>query len=328
MLKKSIKEFLTWCLAGTFALFISSVFVLFYNYSGTHITNLSGATDYKWMPMQYKGNMIEGINFMHMDANGFNNLSAETDEIDILLMGGSHMEAIQFPTEYNVGSLLNKKCKTYNIGMSGHQLINCLNNLEAAVKCYSPSNFVIIQTSNIALTQAEIDSVLDQTLKDIPSYDSGLLYYLQKLPAIKVVYKQLKDKWAIDHVSNKKASFKKASFLNNTHSVLDSLNLLLQQSRNKCKNLIIAYTPQISLLESGEIERDDNVEYVNEFKECCTRNDIIFIDCYNAFLTEYRKTYSVPFGFNNSRMGIGHLNKVGHRILAQELTKTIEEYQL
>lgn len=332
------KCFLSWCFAGLISLLISSAFVLLYNYSGTHIVNTSGATDYKWMPKQYKANMTEGINFMHMDANGFNNLSANADDIDniaILLMGGSHMEAVQFPTEHNTGSLLNKKFKnyknykTYNIGMSGHQLINCLDNLEVASSYYSPSRFVIIQTSQLKLSSSEINSVLTHTLKDIPSYDSGLLYYLQKIPAIKVVYKQLMDKIAIDRASSKKQQLsQQLEQLEQDYCFSDgSLDMLLNKSRKLCKKLIIAYTPQIAILQSGQIERADDLKYVNKFKQCCENNDIIFIDCYNAFLNEYHKSYSVPFGFHNSKMGTGHLNKLGHKILAEELIKTIEEYE-
>ncbi len=70
-----MKGILGWVIAGMISLMMASAFVLVYAYSGTHITNPSGATDYKWRAGQYKAQWSEGISYMYMDENGFNNLS-------------------------------------------------------------------------------------------------------------------------------------------------------------------------------------------------------------------------------------------------------------
>ena len=40
---------------------------------------------------------------------------------------------------------------------------------------------------------------------------------------------------------------------------------------------------------------------------------------------EYNQNYILPHGFINSSIGNGHLNKYGHKMLAEELYKIIEE---
>lgn len=43
--------------AGALALILLSVVVTGYEFTGTHIDNPEGYTDYKWNPYQYKGTM-------------------------------------------------------------------------------------------------------------------------------------------------------------------------------------------------------------------------------------------------------------------------------
>ncbi len=326
-----IKGIAEWIIAGLISLLISSFFVLIYNYSGTHIINLSGATDYKWVAGQYKAQWAEGINYMHMDENGFNNLSSDDENVDILLMGGSHMEAIQFPTEYNAGSLLNEYLpdyRTYNIGMSGHQLINCLDNLEAAVVEYSPNGYVVIETDNIDISEEDLVCVRDGLVPHIPSYDSGLLYQLQRVPALKVVYKQLTDKLSIDRLM-RMSDKTDVDTDGISSSRIEVLKEVLNQKAAVCSDnnirLVLCYMPHIYVGEDGKLERDDDAEWTETVRNAADEYGIIMIDCFEAAKTEYENTYALPYGFNNSTMGSGHLNMVGHEIVAREIAKAIEE---
>lgn len=327
---------LGWLVAGIISIMLSSLFVLIYNYSGTHITNPSGSTDYKWQANQYKVTWNEGINYMRMDENGFNNLSSDTKNIDILLMGGSHMEAVQFGTEYNAGSLLNEYLadyKTYNIGMSGHQLMICLNNLQAALNEFSPSEYLVIQTSSLDVSVDDIQAVYDGTLEDIPSYDSGIIYQLQRIPVLKVIYKQLTDKLSIDRASQKSVDDEGETdgTENNGVDIKEKSEIMAKVFNVKAEmcsendiKLIVAYTPPVEVNESGELKRSDDEKWVETVKEIAKNSGITLIDCYEAFESEYDATYALPFGFNNSTMGKGHMNKIGHRIVAQQIADVIK----
>ena len=229
---KFTRQILQWFFAIFIAILCCSLVVLVYDYSGTHIKNKTGSTDYKWMSNQYKANATEGINYMTMDANGFNNLSSDISNIDILLMGGSHMEAIQLPTKYNTASLLNKELPdmyTYNIGMSGHHFLYCLDNLDAAIDEFAPNKYVIIQTSNLLMTLNELYSIQNDTFSDIPSYDDGVIYYLQMIPLFKTFYSQAKEKVNTDTNSIKKLfSVKSETYDTSLDNFIEIENVLLE----------------------------------------------------------------------------------------------------
>lgn len=168
-------------IAGILALILLSVFSYVYSFSGLHVYNESGATDCKWMPHQYKSNMTERFSWLRMDANGFNNVSAHMENgIDILLMGSSHMEAVNIDPNENTGYLLKEMLPdkvTYNIGISGHTIYTCVQNLRDALNEYDPSDYVIIETNTIYMDEESVNAVISDTYPEIPSYDSGCMRF-------------------------------------------------------------------------------------------------------------------------------------------------------
>ena len=185
-------------LAGIVSLCILSAFLFVYSYSGIHIKNISGSTDYKWKPHQYTSTMVEGFAWTRFDEHGFNNPDGiNIDEIDVLLLGSSHLEGVHVSKYQNIAAQLRERLPelcVYNIGTSGHTIYYCAKNLKNAVQEYHPNQYIVIETS-VALPENDaMIEVLNGDLKDIPSYDSGLLYYLQKCcPALKSIYKNAQD---------------------------------------------------------------------------------------------------------------------------------------
>ena len=70
--------------------------------------------------------MTEGIAHGRFDANGYNNL-AVIENPNILLLGSSHMEAVNVNQDENIAFLLanelNGTHSVYNLGISGHNFI-------------------------------------------------------------------------------------------------------------------------------------------------------------------------------------------------------------
>lgn len=151
--------------SGIVSLTILSVIVCFIAYSGVHVNNESEATDYKWEQNQYKSTIFEGFAWLRFDNEGFNNAVDRQENIDILLMGSSHMEACNVASDENVGYLLNKELPnyTYNIGTSGHTLYSCIHNLESVLSFYQPRKYVVIETATIELEKEYMQSVMDGT---------------------------------------------------------------------------------------------------------------------------------------------------------------------
>lgn len=178
------------------AVMFLSIFVLMYSYAGIHLTNSAKSTDYKWRANEIKTTMTEGFARLRMDEKGFNNDCTPT-KIDILLMGSSHMEAVQMKRNENVSGILNQELpqSTYNIGMSGHTIYRCVDNYGAAIEEFNPQKYSIIETSSVSASVPQMQSVINGTAERDPSYDSGPIYYLQLIPAFRPVYNQLEN-WA------------------------------------------------------------------------------------------------------------------------------------
>ena len=125
------------------AIIVLSSFSLFYYHTGLRVKSISGATDYSWEPNTLMSTMKEGFSWIRTDTNGYNNVSIP-NQIDILLMGSSHMEAVQVAQNENTAEVLNKilpELNTYNIGISGHTIYRCVDNALEAIRYFKPGGY-------------------------------------------------------------------------------------------------------------------------------------------------------------------------------------------
>lgn len=330
-LKKSVLKVLTMLgkivLAGVLAIVVLSVFCYLFCFSGVHIHNDSGATDYKWMPNQWKSTIFEGHAWLKMDENGFNNASGVQESTDILLMGSSHMEAVNIAPDKNVASLMNESLPlvTYNIGTSGHNIYTCVKNMDAALEQYDPDAYVILETSTVSLSVPQMKKVLDGTMGTIPSYDSGILFTLQKnVPAIKSIYKNLDDWRAADQPS---VVVKPAA--QDMEEYARVLREFIQKAASSAKGrgvtLIIFYHPQSKIDETGAYVNTTDPEKLALFSSACEEQSVVFVDMTQSFMEMYGQEHVLPHGFSNTAVGAGHLNAHGHRAIAQTLINKIKE---
>jgi len=308
--------------AGVVAFLVLNLFCFFYGYSGIHIENNTGATDYTWLSHMLRTNMEEGFSAFHFDEYGFNNIVSDDHNSDILLIGSSHMEAIQVQPFENTGALLNQMLpdfKTYNIGISGHNIYTSVKNLKTAVSYYRPSQYVILETNQVTLDDEKIDEVIEGKYPKIPSYSKGLFYQSQiYFPVIKTIYKKVSD-WKNAALVEEKSS-------NSIESAIDLNKFLNKASKDAGRSqLIIMYHPALNLNDDGTITVED--EGVEKFQETCQENGIIFVDMTGDFENLYYTEHKLPYGFINTGVGIGHLNKYGHEVIAERLSKTIQELE-
>ena len=311
-------------LAGVISLGILSLFVLVYDYSGIHISNPSGATDYKWNPYQFKTTMSEGFSWLRLDEDGFNNRSVP-GTVDVLIMGSSHMEAINVPRNGNTAACLSKllqEWSIYNIGISGHQIYQCARNMKAAVETYSPDRYVVVETDSVALDNAKMEQTISGELPIIPSYDSGLLYYIQKYcPAIKNLYKQV-DNW----INIGEMGAPDIEIVETDRTVL---NRFLEEMKADCGNnrkLVIVYHPTTLINAEGKLILPDESD-TKRFASACQKADIRFIDMTRSMAQLYDEQKILAHGFINTAVGEGHLNEYGHRLIAQQLADAFMEDQ-
>ncbi len=314
--------------ASIVALAILSGICFVCSYSGSRIHNESGSTDFKWTKNQYRSTTLEGYSWFFMDKYGFNNIYDNSENPDILLMGSSHMEAANISPSQSVASILCEQLPldVYNIAISGHTIYSCVNNMDAAVNEYNPSKYLILETMTAELSIQEMQKVIDGELDTIVSYDSGILYWLQKyIPAVKSIYKQV-DSWrAADAkpVVEVPKKIEEADYQNVLHDFLLKAKSSAEQSGAK---LIIFYHPEIKIDENANAytEVEDEIK-LRLFKETCDELNIIYLDMTKPFIDMYEQHHLLPYGFSNTAVGAAHLNKHGHKAISEELIRIIKE---
>ena len=309
------------------ATLVLSGFIYMYSFSGVHISNKTGATDYTWEPKQWKADMAEGFAWLSMDSNGYNNLEPIKTEIDVLMMGSSHMQAVNVPQNRNVTALLNEAVPEmyfYSIGVAGHKIYNVVNNISSAVEVYKPRLYVVIETSIVDLDEEKMEQVITGTFPRIKSYDTGLVYTIQKkVPLVKAIYKALDDWYS--NGKNEEEIPESHVVSENYKSLLD---LFLQKASSSCGDdvsLIICYHPVTVLNEAGELVCETDPEKLACFRDLCKKNNILFIDMTDDFQNAYHDSHVLPHGFINTSIGSGHLNEIGHRLIAERIEHTLSE---
>lgn len=324
---KILKKALRLTLSSAISLTVLSIFVYFYKYTSTRVITPDAPTDFTWTPNQALNTMEEGFAWLKMDDNGYNNSheKATGTQVDILLMGSSHILGTEVSATENMGYVLNDLLpfRTYNIGMTGHFLSSCLNNLKYAVKTFNPNRYVIIQTDSVSPTIEEMEQILSGTYSEVESDSSKLVKLLQTyIPASKKLMIQV-EAWR--EADNRK---KKKDIENHITSNYESIlsKYLASASRwlgNNSPKLIILYTAPTKLDDDGNIIRYDNDAAV--FSKACENNGIIFVDMTDDYCEKFKNDDILVHGFTNTEVGSGHLNSDGHLITAQRLAQVIKE---
>lgn len=315
------------------ALVILSAFTIVYEYRGIRVSNESGATDFKFRSGDLKSTMVEGFAWFKEDADGFNNMYfLGQNSPDILLMGSSHMEARQIFPEENVCGLLNKMqgdFSTYNIGMSGHSIYRCIDNIQDAVDFYKPNKFIIIETDKVNLDIEEMNQVLSGSTQEVPFYNAGFINQLQKIPAIKLLYTSFVDWLSQDKESDAPEDREEDI----RHFNQTDYSCILEQFLGKAKlaagetDIIIFYHPSQILEQDGSIVYETDQTFLNIFMDSCQKNGITFVDVTERFKFLYEEEKRLAYGFSNTGVGEGHLNKYGHKAIAEQLSEVIDEME-
>lgn len=325
--KISIKNII---LSIILAFVILSLFSFFYYKIPVSHLNEDGSTDYVLESNSIYLRADEGFGFGKTNNEGFANINDYDGNIDILLMGSSHVESQNVPINKSMSSLLNEylpELETYNIGVSGHNFKVMVNNLDKALNKYRPK-YVILETGKIAFSDDYIKSAISGTVKEINGDMSYLTSLIYKNPLFRVLLNQ------IEELQNMKVDRIAIDEANTTDSITDfnkelttELLVYIKNITNKYDSkIIILYHPNCYIDQSGSLINYEN-NFVDDFKALCNDNDIYFLNMETRFVSEYSSKYIVPNGFINGPIGDGHLNPDGHRMIADELSKLIKEIE-
>ena len=333
-----MKKILLWMLkalaAGLAALLLLNIWCYFYYNVPVHYTNETGATEYKWESGKFYRKGTEGFAFGRTNNDGFTNLSdfEPGQEIEILLMGSSHMEGMNVAQEDNAAAVLNRLFEgekyTYNIGTSGHTMEYCLSNLEAALDTYEPGEYVVIETRTLSFNTGELAALVGGELKPIESHTGGLIELLQKLPYLRLMYTKY---LSGDEEGEEVPETGGAGDAENRERLEQLLCSALETAGEQCREhgvrLILVYDPTIYADDEGRGYTDTLEEDMAAVMDCCESYGVIFVDLTESYLQGYEQQHKLPYGFYNTRPGRGHMNSWGHELFARAVFQTINELE-
>lgn len=288
-------------------------------------------TDYKYEPMENYTYAIEGYGHGRINNDGYVNLDDydSNKEINILMIGSSQFEAFQVDIKDSVTAKLNEMLQNkfvYNIGISSNLFPKSISNIAPAINKYKPTDYIILETSNVVYSKQEMIEVLENDDIKTNLQNTGLLQSIKKI--VKGFYKnspflRLFRNQVTELISRENSSKK---------TVIESFDeTLTEKILNKIKvrvdkkvKVIIVYHPSTKINDDGSLELLEEQENVNKFKELCEENNIILLDMSERFKKEYNDNHVLPYGFSNTTIGKGHLNKYGHKMISEELYKIIK----
>ncbi len=339
-------------LSGLIAFVVLSVFCSFYSNTPVHYDDPDGATDYRWEANTFRSQWTEGFSYGKTNNEGYYDRTdyVAGEQIDVLLMGSSHMEAANVMARNSTAALLEQKLgdrRVYDIGVSGHYFPTCVKNLENALAKYKPASYVIIETGNLYFTDEELNEMIEGTVPSISSHAGGIVGMLQKNPFLRQLYYQFdsyrskgKSEATYDDIvkyiapsekaeeaDSEPLEDEKADNLCNEELLSEVLRKIKGIADSNHTEMIIMFHPTIRLGEDGTMSFDNTQAESDQYRRLCEECGIYYLDMSDRFMEEYCENNLLPYGFTNTSVGFGHLNKTGHVMIADELYKLISEVE-
>ena len=327
-----MRYFFKLIVAGIIAFIFLNILCIFYYINPDSLPTKNGVTDFFWEPSSYYSKMTEGFGYGKMNNEGFNNIQdyEHNQPIDILLMGSSHMEGLNVPQKRTVAAVLNtlfnKSKYVYNIGLSGHEFPYIVNNIETAVRFYAPKEYVIIEIAEFEFDVISLEQGINSNLKRLAAADGKFIMLLKKIPYLhKIPYLRLLKL----QYQNYRSSQRHNNYQGNNDAkindemysqVLEAAFQKLSQIANNQKiRIILVYHPELRLNFDGSLHDSTDVNRLTLFEKYSAENDIVFINMIDRFRTEYKSFHIAPYGYSNTEINVGHLNRYGHQMIADEL---------
>lgn len=277
----------------------------------------------------------EGYSVTQIDSYGFTNEDYPLADEYILMMGASHSQGKEMGCEYRYSSIVNqalvgsnKQLAAFNIACDGHFLPSLIKHFQAAIETYPGARCITLEIgstdySTEALTQAvkQLEIVDTRSAEEIFSQLSPFSkvknLIKEYIPLLSMI------KTHLETAPKGSASGKQFCFDEREYRavVTDALKLIRSQYDGP---IVFVYHPNVKINADGSVSiiRSQTIDI---FKEVCADTGIDMIDVGDAFLEHYDQYRELPYGFANTTPGNGHLNKVGHQIMADAILEYLGE---
>lgn len=311
------------------ALVVLDVFCAWYYNPTAYEWDEYQATDVIRTPGAWTSRATEGVAWMRMDENGYNNPSVPGPEgVSVLMMGSSHTEALNVMQDQNASSLLGELLRAdgvegcvYNIGISSHQLGRNSANLGRALDRFEPSDYVVIETTELVFSAYSLTLAAEDRLGRMEATQVPLPEWLVNRPLSKALYNQ----WMNATSESEAAVEEELPAMEGEYRAFyeDMLVRWFSQMKQTADDhgveLILYYHPHLVLQPDGSATTDAPEGYPEAFASAAEAVGITFVDMGPVFLEAYAQDRTLPHGFINTEAGAGHLNPDGHALIARTL---------
>ena len=354
-MKRTIKTLLSWCLAAVISILIANLISFYYRSGAGSIPRENAFSTSIRTPNSRMVRGSEGYGINRVDENGYlNDDTLPLKDNYILMMGSSHAEGLQVMQRDNMVSLINNwidpSARTvYNLGTAGYTLPLIIQGFPAALEEFPHAKAVMIEISQLAFSADELAQAMDQAQYDPASAGPALMNsleagrrarneILERIPLISLLRQQfesmnlsMKDAFGIrDFIEAQKtpvsapdpAQVDADAAAKEAAAFTSALNQAFALLRAEFSGpIILLYHSGVAISPDGTIVIARDMQYYDAYTAACEQNGIVFVDPGDAFVRAYEANYSVPYGFSNTTMLTGHLNRTGHRIVAEEFYK-------
>lgn len=215
------------------------------------------------------------------------------------------------------------------LGTGKHAFLNCVGNLSAALQKYKPKEYVVIESAEISFTREALAEAVTGKTAELFAADSQTRVTLyQKMPWM--ITLRLYPRLVFENLFKVRKTEQSTAETDTPAGKKELLDQVLAKVSRESKagdagpGVIILYHPPVSLRRDGTMEVADDPAAVEQFAALCAENGLIFCDMRDRFQTEYEANHILPYGFANTSIGAGHLNRYGHAMIAEELYRIME----
>lgn len=327
------RKFISWALALILALAVVNTFLFAYERPVGWIERKNGATRSIFRPGSILVHNKEGHGVYTVDSKGYLNSGMLIDSGYVIAVGASHTAGKEVPIGSRYTDLLNDVLRAgggysdsdlivYNVAQDGYYLPSIANGFQAIIQEFPNSSSIIIEIGSTEFDVQELESALPQR-EYLPSNNGeniiGSLSYGKRITmAIKEylpLLPMIKSQIAVSQSTHYSNTDLNDNYYETYIEDLARIFAIITKEYNG--NLIIMYHPVVSLTDNGMIiEEEDTLKI---FSSLCDEFGIKFVDMTEVFLNAYNSDFIVPTGFHNTTIASGHLNKLGHKLVAEKL---------
>ncbi|MDO5546171.1 MAG: hypothetical protein Q4F81_10200 [Eubacteriales bacterium] len=329
MKKNGRKQALQWVLALLAGSFLVNALCFFYERQPGWLDTPRGASASVWRPGAVIVHGTEGFGISKVDDNGYLNPAGALADRYVLMMGASHTQGKEVSPPRRYSSLVNDYFSgdsglltAYNIASDGHFLPGQIQYFLAAVSAFPNAGAITMEISSTDVSPQELRSSRNQVVYDPSGGDFEALSGLGRLRLA------VKEGFPLLSLLKKNMQTLRAQAAEGNEGPYDyetELDAALALIRSEFDGPIaFVYHPSTEIQSDGTLK----LGYSDTWKifcKVCERNGIDVIDTGERFQNLYDTQRKLPYGFANTTPGSGHLNALGHEILAEEIISYLEE---